>query len=152
MNIQIYACYFNEFWVNYIKSKTMKKLFFLFYSILLFSCSSNSDDTTKTNSSNSDFNPPSWIEGAWKGDVTYKFFQKDVYQNQISFKGVVDGCNLAIPNSSFVSEPVKNNTEYKFSYTTGDITHEYHFIKVSSTEIKLLNLNNAALSLLYTKQ
>ncbi|GGF01748.1 hypothetical protein [Flavobacterium limi] len=130
----------------------MKKLFFLFYSILLFSCSSNSDDNIKTNSSNSDFHPPSWIEGTWKGDVTYKFFQKDVYQNQISFKGLVDGCNLAIPNSSFVSEPIKNNTEYKFSYVTGEIKHEYHFIKISSTEIKLLNPNSEVLSPVYTKQ
>jgi len=128
----------------------MKKLLFLFYSILLFSCSSDADDT-KTNSSISDFHPPSWIQGTWNGDATYKFLQKNVYHNQISFKGFVDGCNVATPNSSFVSEPIKSNTEYKFSLTTGSIIHEYHFIKVSSTEIKLLNPDNEELSLIYTK-
>lgn len=130
----------------------MKKLLFIFCSILLFSCSSNSDDDKTTNSSISDFHPPSWIKGFWKGNVTYKFLEKDVYQDQISFKEFVDGCNIAVPNSSFVSEPVKNKTEYKFSLTTGSTIHEYHFIKISSTQIKLINPNSAEPDFVYTKQ
>jgi hypothetical protein len=40
----------------------MKKLLFVFTALLLFSCSSSSDDN---NSSNSDFHPPTWIQGTW---------------------------------------------------------------------------------------
>lgn len=40
----------------------MKKLFLLFSLFLMLSCS-NSDDNS--NSSNSDFNPPAWIQGNW---------------------------------------------------------------------------------------
>lgn len=46
----------------------MKKLLFLFSLIVLMSCS-NSDETS--NSSNSDFHPPSWIQGVWKIDSEF---------------------------------------------------------------------------------
>ncbi|QKJ64978.1 hypothetical protein [Flavobacterium sp. M31R6] len=60
----------------------MKKLLFLFGIFLLFSCS-NSDDNT--NSSNSDFHPPAWIQGVWEqqsslpgvAGVTFSFSTND---------------------------------------------------------------------------
>ena len=40
----------------------MKKVFLLFSLFLMLSCSNSEDNT---NSSNSDFHPPAWIQGNW---------------------------------------------------------------------------------------
>lgn len=38
-----------------------------------------------------------------------------------------------------VDEEIKSNTEYKFSYTVAGTTQEFHFRKLSDTEIEMVS-------------
>lgn len=122
----------------------MRKLFFaLFIVVVLFSCSS--DDNSGSGGSNNRFNPPSWIHGTWL-DITesgYKFSNNNVCQitsfNQLCFKEMIEDYNSTGAVEVSVDEEIKSNTEYKFSYTVAGTTQEFHFRKLSDTEIEMVS-------------
>lgn len=119
----------------------MKNLLFVFISVLIFSCSSNSDDSP---SSSNLFNPPTWIHGSWSNPIGgYKFTTNNVCQinsvSELCFKRMIEDYNSALPNSSTVNEEIISDSEYKFSYTVQSTTQYFHFVKTSNTEIEMLD-------------
>jgi hypothetical protein len=126
-----------------------------FFFLLLSSCSSSSDNesNTNTNNNNAHLNPPTWIHGSWVQYSSqqinlggFKFTNNDfcviaIYGNQISCFG-----------QTFQTPPTEviTSTEYKFSITSAGTTNNYHFIKLSNTQIKFEN--NDGIERIYTKQ
>jgi hypothetical protein len=116
----------------------MKNILFLFLlSVFITGCSTSDD------SSNSElFNPPSWIQGTWKNDISfgYIFTSNNVCQinfsNEICFKEMIEDYNATIPNTASVNEIVNNDTEYKFSYSVYSVTQFFHFKKLSNSAIE----------------
>lgn len=130
----------------------MKNLLFVFMSLLLFSCTSNSDDSP---SSSIRFNPPAWIHGSWSNGIAgYKFTTNNVCPftsaSESCLKKTLEDLNSALPNSSTVNEEIISDTEYKFSYTVQSITQYLHFVKISNTEIGMLDTQGQ--SSILTKQ
>jgi hypothetical protein len=121
----------------------MKKILFaLIVTTVLFGCSS---DDNSGSGGNNNFNPPNWIHGTWldMSESGYKFTSNNVCQissfNQICFKEMVDNSNATGAVEVSVDEEIKSNEEYKFSYTVAGVSQEYHFIKVSNTEIEVVS-------------
>ncbi len=118
----------------------MKKLLFVFTALLLFSCSSSSDDN---NSSNSDFNPPTWIQGTWgvKADGTsastplYRFTTNNLCQlSQVTL------CwkeSIAQAPSIYSGSDVSTDSSYEANLiqSGGAVTITLKFKKISSTKI-----------------
>ena len=122
----------------------MKKLLFLFTSLLLLSCSSSDDN----NSSNSDFNPPTWIQGTWgiKADGTtpknpmYRFTSNNVCQ----LSQLTSLCwkeSIAQAPSIYSGSDVSTNSTYEASFIAnkGAVTITLTFKKVSATKILWIN-------------
>lgn len=115
----------------------MKKVVFLFSLFALLSCSSSDESTN-----NSDFNPPTWIQGTWKyGDsgVGFKFSSNNIYvltpPSEQSLQGLVD---LARNGGQATSvEETTLNTSYsaKMNFYGGQST-TYTFKKLSDTKIE----------------
>lgn len=119
----------------------MKKLLFIFTALLLFSCSSSSDDT---NSSNSNFNPPTWIQGTWgtKADDTtastplYRFTSNNLCQlsqaTSLCWKE-----SIAQAPSIYSGSDVSTNSTYEanFIQSGGAVTITLKFKKISATKI-----------------
>lgn len=133
----------------------MKKLLLVLISaVFLFGCSSSDDNS----SSNTSFNPPSWIQGRWMAESTgvsgYRFTNNDVKSvimtTEFSFGEQIKSVNN-VGGKTSINEEIKTNTEYKFSYTLQSATQYYHFIKVSNTKFKDA-LNDPNGYNLYTKQ
>lgn len=119
----------------------MKKLLFIFTALLLFSCSSSSDDNS---SSNSNFNPPTWIQGKWTNTIGsgYKFTSNNVCSvslgGDICYKEMLDNYNK-VGATSTINESIITDTEYKFSYAVQGSTVYFHFIKKSNSEIQIVS-------------
>lgn len=122
----------------------MKKLLFtLIITTTLFSCLS--DNNSGSGGNINSFNPPNWIHGTWldMSESGYKFTSNNVCQitsfNQLCFKEMLDNYNTTGAVEASVDEEIKSNEEYKFSYTIAGVSQEYHFIKVSNTEIEVVS-------------
>lgn len=113
----------------------MKKIFLLSVLFLFFiSCSSNDDSS----SSNSPYNPPSWIQGTWgyEGDDSpvYKFTSDDVCQIiQVSTHCWKESI-LDFPDNISGSDVGTDDT-YEVSYVSGVTSLTLSFVKISSTVI-----------------
>jgi hypothetical protein len=124
----------------------------LIITLMLLSCSSDSE----SDNANINFNPPNWIQGSWRDNITsgFKFTTNNVCQlvstNQNCFKEMIDSYNASIPNSVTVEEETISDTEYKFSYTVSGVTQYYHFIKLSNTSIELIQ--PSGINPIFTKQ
>lgn len=120
----------------------MKKISIIILLILVCSCS-NSDDNT--NSFNSDFNPPSWIQGTWGVvDTTidykqglFKFTNNDffnvLFNIEISQKEQIEQYRK-LGTNSIVTEEITNSV-YNFSIKTNYVTTTYKFKKIDATHI-----------------
>lgn len=121
----------------------MKKLLTLISVILLVSCSSSSDDDNN-NLSNSDFHPPSWIQGTWgiKADATtsknpmYKFTTNNLCQlSQVTSTCWKESIEQA-PNIMSGSDVSTNSTyEASLIQSQGAVTITLKFKKISATKI-----------------
>lgn len=119
----------------------MKKLLFIFTAFLLFSCSSSSDDN---NSSNSNFSPPSWIQGTWgiKADGTtystpmYRFTTNNICQlsqaTSLCWKE-----SIAQAPSMYSGSDVSTSASYEANFIQlgGAVTITLKFKKISATKI-----------------
>lgn len=129
----------------------MKKLFLLII-VFIFTVSCSSSDDSNTNSH---LNPPKWIQGTWvqrlneePNTITggWKFTKNDFCV--ISITGNQTFCL----GQTFLVPPDESITaiEYKFTIHTGQISNNYHFIKVSDTKIKYEA--NDGIERIYTKE
>lgn len=128
----------------------MKKLLLLTVVIFTVSCSSSDDSNN-----NSHLNPPKWIQGTWvqrlNGEPNtimggWKFTKNDFCV--ISITGNQTSCfgqSFFMPPDETITE-----TEYKFTIHVGQISNNYHFIKVSDTKIKYEA--NDGIERIYTKE
>lgn len=134
----------------------MKKvLFFLCLVTAFISCSSDDDSGKQVQS----LTPPSWIIGEWRYTVVlennnitltdngYNFLSEDVCEvfttNTLCFKST-----YAQESGVYFTEYIKNDSEYKFSYTRGNKTEQYYFSRIDKDRIKQLSgvdYNNAVL-------
>ena len=119
----------------------MKKVVFLFILFVLLSCSSSEEG-----SSNSDFNPPAWIQGTWRQEgstagtgVGFKFSTNDlctlIYTAEQCQQGMIYEMRKS-GQTATVDETI-SNTSYsaKINYYGGQSV-TYSFIKISNTEIE----------------
>lgn len=121
----------------------MKKLLTLISAILIVSCSSGSDDNNSS-SSNSNFHPPTWIQGTWgiKADGTtsknpmYKFTTNNLCQ----LSQVTSTCwkeSIEQAPSIYSGSDVSTNSTYEanFIQSQGATTITLKFKKISATKI-----------------
>lgn len=129
----------------------MKKLFLLVFAVVLLSCSG--DDSN--NSDSYYFNPPQWIQGSWSNGISgFAFKEHDFCSTTSSTTVCIDSYLKTSASTISVSteEPVKSETEYKFSYTMGGNTQSYRFRKVSDTKIEYVNPNPEQPNAILTRQ
>ena len=123
----------------------MKKVFLLFSLLLMLSCS-NSDNNT--NSSNSDFHPPVWIQGRWlqqgsigSNGVLFNFSEKDFCFTNI---GIANQCQQEFvnqlrlsSNSNVVVTEIITAAKYtaEIKYQAGQ-SFIYSFRKLSNNSIE----------------
>src|SRR5690606_37412872 len=123
----------------------MKKLFLLtLLTIVFIGCSSDdSGNSTETDS----FSPPEWILGRWtvtsgtgklmetpSGTETGFEFKDDDFCYITSGVTTCFKAMQETTNGTIIEE--KSDTHYKVSITVQGTTHQYHFIKISDTEIQ----------------
>ncbi|MFV8345952.1 hypothetical protein [Flavobacterium sp. ZB4P13] len=130
----------------------MKKLLFAFTAFLLFSCS-NSDDDNGSNSSNSDFHPPAWIQGTWiqEGSTAsinngFSFSSSDLCTLLLTTeqcqKGLIDLIRKS-GQAVTVNETI-TSTSYtaKITYYGGQSV-TYSFRKLSNTSIEYMAVSGS---------
>lgn len=127
----------------------MKNLLLVLSAFLITACSNN-DDNTNNSASNTDLNPPSWIQGYWlleidssTGEVTdlsgLKATNDDFYQTQL---GSGTSLKMLIKNTiqsggeAIVNEYI-TNSEYKLNVKlNGTSLPQYHYKKISPSKIR----------------
>lgn len=134
----------------------MKKVFLLFSLFLMLSCS-NSDDNN--NLSNSDFNPPNWIQGTWTQESeigldggTFTFTSNDFC---LSTSGVDQQCQRELieqlrqsgVNPSVIEYITDDAYTIEINYGLGQ-SSIYSFEKLSSNSIEWTAVPGAV----FTKQ
>lgn len=125
----------------------MKKVFLLFSLFLMLSCS-NSDENT--NSSNSDFHPPAWIQGNWgqegagSSGVLFTFKTNDFCMTSL---GIAKQCQQEFVNLYRKPSNVVTVTETITATTyTAEIEYFagqsiiYSFKKLSNTRIEWISV------------
>lgn len=127
----------------------MKKIIYLFITLLLISCSNN--EVVDGSSKSTTINPPFWIQGYWlmevsAGEVTdlqgVKATKDDFYLTQIgsgnSMKTLVS--NTLLSRGTAVVDELASDTEYKLNVKLNGMSFpQYHFKKISSTKIQFFD-------------
>jgi hypothetical protein len=135
---------------------------FLFFSVILFSCSSSDDDITddsndEETTEGTTINPPSWIQGTWilKNSSLYSGFKFTTDDLCIISSAYYQCCNKETielyKNTEIytnVCEEITNNY-YSVEITISSSVAIYQFEKVSDTEIKWLGTSS---DVTYVKQ
>lgn len=128
-----------------------KSLLLLLLTVILMGCSS--DDSGNSNTNGNSFNPPSWILGKWTTNATsgnayslsstdlelgFEFKTDDLcyFTTGVTtcFKSMIDTYNGTDVNTEITEE--KSDNHYKVSITIEANTYNYHFVKISDTEIQ----------------
>ncbi len=125
----------------------MKKLLFMASTVMLTLSCSSSDDSSANNSNNnssSKITPPAWIQGTWAredlANMGYTFYKDDL----CNFIGGSQYCQKEYVNlyqgTGVVTNVVQSisDTDYKCTVTISMQTSTYHFQKVNSTTIRVL--------------
>ena len=129
----------------------MKKLLYIFISLLLLSCSSSEDSSSGPDKNS--LNPPAWIQGKWAlgtGDAQsgHEFKSNDwcSYMSSVSicWKSAIESSN----GQATVVETITDSS-YITKLTVGGITITYTFIKMSATKIRV---SSNGTSLYYDKK
>ncbi len=125
-----------------------KSLLLLLLTVIFIGCSS--DDSGNSNTDDNSFNPPSWILGKWTTDVSSvpRIANRNLSSSSelgFEFKAddlcyITSGVTtcfktmLGTTNGAITEE--KSDTHYKVSITIHATTYNYHFVKISDTEIQ----------------
>jgi hypothetical protein len=123
----------------------MKKLLYLFLTVLIVGCSSDDGNNSNNNSSSASLiTPPAWIQGVWFNEIGlgYTFTPDDVCvsysSNQQSFcyKAQID-LYADVSNISTGVEQVITNDFYSIEITIGPNIYNYDgFEKISATQFR----------------
>lgn len=127
-----------------------KSILLLFLTAFFIGCSS--DDSGDSNTNNNSFNPPSWILGKWTTDPMAGHSSKNLSSTELGFEFKEDDfCYitagvttcfkemLSIYNGTDVNTQIteeKSDTHYKVNVTIQGTTYNYHFVKISDTQIQ----------------
>lgn len=131
----------------------MKRLLLLLVTVSMFSCSS--DDSDENQQSGRFLNPPAWLHGTWKNDISgFAFKEHDFCTVSNNSEICIDQSLQASSTVTTVSssEPIISDTEYRFSYTISGSTSSFHFRKVSNSIIEFVNSNSQVPNPTFNKQ
>jgi hypothetical protein len=140
----------------------MKKLLYLFLTVLIVGCSSDDGNNSNNNSSSASLiTPPAWIQGVWFNEIGlgYTFTPDDmcisVGSNQQSscYKAQID-LYADAPNFSTGVEQVITNDFYSIEITLGPAIYNYDgFEKISATQFRYAPTGDEVDDIaIYTKQ
>jgi hypothetical protein len=140
----------------------MKKLLYLFLTVLIVGCSSDDGNNSNNNSSSASLiTPPAWIQGVWFNEIGlgYTFTPDDmcisVGSNQQSscYKAQID-LYADAPNFSTGVEQVITNDFYSIEITLGPGIYNYDgFEKISATQFRYAPTGDEVDDIaIYTKQ
>ena len=157
-HIKIYFLYLGK----QFKINIMKKLLYLFLTVLIVACSSEDGNNSNNNSSSASLiTPPAWIQGVWFNEYGqgYTFTPDDfcysLSSNQQSycFKAQID-LYVDVPNISTGVEQIISNEFYAIEITIGPNIYNYDgFEKISATQFRYAPTGNETDDFaIYTKQ
>ena len=140
----------------------MKKLLYLFLTVLIVGCSSDDGNNSNNNSSSASLiTPPAWIQGVWFNEIGlgYTFTPDDMCisfgsnQQSSCYKAQID-LYADAPNISTGVEQVITNDFYSIEITIGPNIYNYDgFEKISATEFRYAPTGNETDDIaIYTKQ
>ena len=122
----------------------MKKLIYLFLTVLIVACSSD-DNSSESGSNSNSFNPPTWIQGVWLNDIgngtsTLGFdFRNDnvcsvSFGSAYCYKGIIElYADVPNINTSVYEEISASRYYFVFTYGPNETTGEFE--KVSDNTI-----------------
>lgn len=123
----------------------MKKLLLVANLVLLtLSCSSSDDNSSNNSNINSKITPPAWIQGSWEREdvpnMGYTFYKDDLCNfiggGQYCKKEYINlyqGTGVLINVTQDISD-----TNYKCSITVALETSNYHFQKIDTNTIRVI--------------
>lgn len=140
----------------------MKKLLYIFLTVLIVACSSDDSNNSNNNSSSASLiTPPAWIQGEWFNELGFGYtfapddFCYSLNNNQQSFcyKAQID-LYTDVPNLSTAVEQVITNDFYSIEITIGgNITNYDGFEKISASQFRYAPTGNETDDFaIYTKQ
>ena len=140
----------------------MKKLLYIFLTVLIVACSSDDGNNSNNNSSSASLiTPPAWIQGEWFNELGfgYTFAPDDMClsysfnQQSTCYKAQIDLYQDA-PNFSTGVEQVITNDFYSIEITIGPTIYYYDgFEKISATQFRYAPTGNETDDFaIYTKQ
>ena len=140
----------------------MKKLIYLFLTVLIVGCSSDDSNNSNNNSSSASLiTPPAWIQGVWFNEIGlgYTFTPDDMCisfasnQQSSCYKAQID-LYVAVPNGSTSVEQVITNDFYSIEITIGPNIYNYDgFEKISATQFRYAPTGDEVDDIaIYTKQ
>ena len=140
----------------------MKKLVYLFLTVLIVGCSSDDSNNSNNNSSSASLiTPPAWIQGVWFNEIGlgYTFTPDDMCislasnQQSSCYKAQID-LYADAPNFSTSVEQVITNDFYSIEITLGPGIYNYDgFEKISATQFRYAPAGNEPPNVaIYTKQ
>ena len=140
----------------------MKKLLYLFLTVLIVGCSSDDGNNSNNNSSSASLiTPPAWIQGVWFNEIGlgYTFTPDDMCisfasnQQSSCYKAQID-LYADAPNFSTRVEQVITNDFYSIEITIGPNIYNYDgFEKISATQFRYAPTGDEVDDIaIYTKQ
>ncbi|WP_410879476.1 hypothetical protein [Myroides sp. DW712] len=124
-----------------------KSLLLLLLTVIFIGCSS--DDSGDSNTNGNSFNPPSWILGKWTTDISSapSIANRNLSSTELGFEfktddfcyitsGVTTCFKTMLGTIDGTITEEKSDTHYKVSVTMQGTSYNYHFVKVSDTEIQ----------------
>ena len=127
----------------------MKKFYFIILAVFIMSLSSCSSDDN--GSSNSQINPPNWIQGLWMtgeglADTGFRFTSNDItiilINTEVSQKGYIKQFTDAGQNVSTNEEMDENSYSIILNYPAGQSV-TYSFTRISDSKITWDAVNNS---------
>ena len=140
----------------------MKKLLYLFLTVLIVGCSGDDSNNSNNNSSSASLiTPPAWIQGLWFNEIGigYTFTPDDICitfnsnQQSSCYKAQID-LYQDVPNISTGVEQVITNDFYSIEITIGPNIYNYDgFEKISATQFRYAPTGDEVDDIaIYTKQ
>ena len=140
----------------------MKKLLYIFLTVLIVGCSGDDSNNSNNNSSSASLiTPPAWIQGVWFNEYGqgYTFAPDDMCisfssnQQSSCYKAQID-LYVDVPNISTGVEQIITNDFYSIEITIGPSVYNYDgFEKISATEFRYAPTGNETDDFaIYTKQ
>ena len=127
----------------------MKKVLFLFVTLLMISCSSDDDSQT----TNSFINPPDWIIGTWLDESEPAFSQIGGFQfthdnlidldaNGDVFLNLKEGLQESVDAGAITTNEIITNTVYELKIISNGVeTNQYRFTRGTDNTTIVYNMS-----------